>query len=292
MPCYSPISAYQAAESGCVVFTPQQIRGKGREYKEIQIPCNQCIGCRLERSRQWAMRIQHETLLHTENAFVTLTYGPDNLPVDGSLDHRHIQLFLKRLRKYVNRRIGYYMCGEYGENLQRPHYHMCLFGYNFPDRKRFKRSQDGYLYTSQILGRLWPYGFSLIGELNFKSAAYVARYCLKKVTGQLADAHYNGKKPEYARMSLRPAVGLNYLRKYKETVFEGDFIVVNGRRVKPPKYYDRYLKKLDPDKYDEVKEERELRAYAQRADNTLDRLLDKEEVQRRRLSLCVRHKEI
>jgi hypothetical protein len=173
------MTAYRNAVSGAVIFHNDQ------RSDEITLPCRQCIGCLLERSRQWAIRSMHEASLHIKNCFITLTYRPEDLPPFGSLDYKHFQLFMKRLRKkFTGQKIKFYMCGEYGENLSRPHYHACLFGFSFPDLVRYHKTPTGdQLYTSVILNDLWGKGSCTVGEVNFKTAGYTARYCLKKLNG-------------------------------------------------------------------------------------------------------------
>ena len=117
MPCYSPIKGYRSkvlSPNGkrTIVFKPNL----GFVDLPVLVPCGQCCGCRLERSRQWAIRCTHEASLHENNCFITLTFNDDNLPSDKSLDVRHFQLFMKRLRKQFGSNIRYYHCGEYGEN--------------------------------------------------------------------------------------------------------------------------------------------------------------------------------
>ena len=231
-----------------IVFNPRD----GFSDLPILLPCGQCIGCRLERSRQWAIRCMHEAQLHDENSYITLTYNDKNLPKDGSLNLRHFQLFMKRLRKKTGKKIRFYHCGEYGEKFKRPHYHACLFGYQFPDLRYFKTINGNKLYTSKYLDSVWTnkngetMGFSTIGNVTFESAAYVARYIMKKINGEKAEAHYVNKetgeilKPEYTTMSRRPGgLGAEWLKKYKTDVYPGDFVVVRGKKMKPPKYYDR-----------------------------------------------------
>ena len=186
MPCYHPLTAYRSAQ-GDVVFCE-----RGDIVATLQLPCGRCIGCRLERSRQWAVRILHETKSHRENCFLTLTYDEEHCPRNLSLDYSEFQRFMKRLRKkFRGKRIRFYMCGEYGEQFARPHFHACIFGLDFEDKVLFSSSGGNKLWTSATLDALWPFGFSSIGEVTFESAAYVARYCLKKVNGDLAKDHYS-----------------------------------------------------------------------------------------------------
>lgn len=157
----------------------------------VQLPCGQCIGCRLDYSLHWAVRCMHEAQMHDENCFLTLTYSDEHVPSSGSLDKGALQKFWKRLRKrFPERRIRYFACGEYGERLHRPHYHACVFGFDFPDRELFMMREGIPLYTSEALAQCWPFGFCSIGDVTFESAAYVARYACKKITGEAASRHY------------------------------------------------------------------------------------------------------
>ena len=138
MPCYSPLTAYKgkSTDSGKMCLSFKRSEGLFGSFSAINLPCGQCIGCRLERSRQWAVRCMHEASLHDENSFLTLTYSDENLPPGGSLHLPDFQNFMKRLRKSIApKRVRFYHCGEYGDILSRPHYHALLFGYDFDDRK-------------------------------------------------------------------------------------------------------------------------------------------------------------
>lgn len=192
----------------------------------------------------------HEAQMHEDNCFLTLTYDNEHLPADGSVDVRHFQLFMKRLRKRVGK-VRYYHCGEYGEKNWRPHYHALLFGYDFGDKRPFRVINGNTIYTSDLLRSLWPFGFSSIGAVTFESAAYVARYVMKKVNGDAANAHYErvdeetGEvfrvRPEYTTMSRYPPIGAGWYQRYSSDVYPGDFVVVNGVKCKPPRAYDNFL---------------------------------------------------
>ena len=145
------------------------------------------------------------------NCFVTLTYNDEHLPANGSLNKRDITLFLKRLRKRYGKGIRYYQCGEYGELLSRPHHHAILFNHDFEDKQLWSVRGGVRLYRSASLEQLWPYGYSTIGDVTFESAAYVARYVVKKITGEREGEHYRGKMPEFATMSRRPGIGRGWL---------------------------------------------------------------------------------
>jgi hypothetical protein len=250
----------------------------------------------------------HEASLYKNNCFITLTYDDKHLPPDGSLDYSDFQKFMKRLRKRYSGAeqsaspdsvdkypIRFYMCGEYGENFGRPHFHACLFNFDFRDKRPWSRSPGGSrLYRSAVLEELWPFGFSSIGDVNFQSAAYVARYIMKKVTGKMADDHYENtdpdtgeitmRKPEFNKMSLKPGIGADWFARYHSDVYPHDHVVVNGRVAKPPRFYDGQLEKMFPELYDDVKHARFLEAMRVIEDNTPERLAVKEQVTKAKLS--------
>nr|QXN72778.1 MAG: replication initiator protein [Microvirus sp.] len=272
MPCYHPLKGFRSRtvnSSGkrSIVFNESE----GFKDLPVQLPCGRCIGCRLERSRKWAVRCVHEMSLYEDNCFITLTYSPENYPPDGSLQVKHFQDFMKRLRSWwtskqralsVPRRlrgkIRFFHCGEYGEKFFRPHYHAILFNFDFPDKEPFKRSPSGeMLFRSSILEKLWGKGFCSIGQANFETAAYVARYILKKVSGDAADEHYDivdrrtgeiflERKPEYVTMSRNPGIGKPWFDKFKSDCFPSDFVVIGGKKFSIPKFYDDLLGKEDP----------------------------------------------
>lgn len=279
------MKAYQA-ENGLVVFTELKRDLAKQNYKTIELPCGQCVGCRLERSRQWAIRCTHEAQLHQNNTYVTLTYDDDNIPEHGSLKYRDFQLFMKRTRKArTGELVRFYMCGEYGEKKQRPHYHACIFNFAPSDGKPWKKNATGHtLYTSKELTQLWGLGHASYGAVTFESAAYVARYIMKKITGDQAAQHYgvidpetgeiHQRQPEFAHMSLKPGIGAGWLQKYKSDVYPNGICIINGQKVKPPKYYEKKYKKEMPDQYEELQWTREKEIN--KTDNTRQRLRIKE----------------
>lgn len=265
MPCYHPIDAWRSAKGVTFVDTIDSTK--------IKLPCGRCIGCRLERSRQWAMRLVHENRFHDRSSFITLTYAPEHMPPGGSLRLEDFQDFMKRLRKWKGepKAIRFFHAGEYGEKLGRPHYHAIIFGEDFrenPVPLSFVRSDRGdWTWQSQDLQRLWPFGINQVGDVTFESCAYVARYITKKISGAAAPAHYErvcsktgeifSVKPEYATMSRRPGIGALHFDKYVREIYPADEIVVRGARSKPPKFYDRLLEKSDPMAYAVLKDQRE-----------------------------------
>lgn len=282
MPCYHPIVGYRA-ENGSIHFAQLQRNGT---TETITVACGQCIGCKLERSRTWAMRCVHEAALYKRNCFITLTYNDENLPHRGQLTYNDFVLFMKRLRKH-QRDIRFYLGGEYGSDNDRPHFHAILFNWDWEDKQYFKTTGSGEkIYTSKQLEKLWPYGYSSSAAMTFESAAYIARYCMQKVTGEKAQEHYQRHDylgeyqltPEFNQASRRPGLGADWLRFYKNDVYTNDYVIINGVETNVPKFYDKLLKRTDPEKMRDFKEQREYNGYRQRADNTPERLAIKEQV--------------
>lgn len=252
------------------------------------VPCQRCMGCRLEHSRQWAIRCMHEKQLHTCSEFLTLTYDNAYLPKGGSLVRADPQLFLKRLRFEYGYPIRFYGCGEYGAKSKRPHYHFILFNYQSSDKRFYKNTKSGEpLYNSRAIARLWPYGFNVIGDVTFKSCAYVARYVTEKLNGDMARKKYvsvttDGEVvdllPEFSMMSRRPGIGAGWFDRFGAHAYEWDSVIMNGREVRPPRFYDTRFEVLDKDRFEFLKSER--RRNVDRSDNSSARRHVKEDVLR------------
>ena len=244
------------------------------------LPCGQCVGCRLEKSRQWAIRCMHESQMHENNMFITLTYDDKSLPPGNTLFKPDFQKFNKRLREHAWRQYGvryrFYMCGEYGELLHRPHYHACIFGLDVPDRKFFSYRDGVHLYTSEWLDKIWGKGFTTVGDVTFESAAYCARYIMKKVTGAKAEEHYGIRTPEYTDMSRNGGIGKKFFEKHQQDFFPKDnFYVKRGDKFvdcRPPKYYGRMYEITHPEEMQRIKEKRLEQSLEQGWNTTEDRL--------------------
>lgn len=237
----------------------------------------------------------HEASLHDQNCVVTLTYDDEHLPADGSLDKQAFPDFVRRVRRSGGK-VRYFHCGEYGDREGRPHYHAALFGYDFPDKELGPPSKSGAdQWLSPALERLWPSGLCTIGCLNFESAAYIARYVTKKVTGQRAQEHYErvnpltGElvqvEPEFATMSRRPGIGAGWFKKFGSEVYPSDEVIVRGRACKPPRYYD---KQLSEGELAAVKGARLVESMGRLVDGSEDRLHVREVCASARLNLYSR----
>ena len=295
MTCYFPIVAWRAKRLNKngkreLVFN----RSEAYTDMPLKISCGRCIGCRLAKSREWAIRCCHEASLHEDNCFVTLTYEDKSIPKGNTLVKKHFQDFMKRLRSRIEVPIKYYACGEYGDKKNRPHYHACIFNYDFKDKYLWSVNGTNKLYRSEFLEELWTFGNSLTADVTFDSAAYVARYCTKKIGGDMSHLKYadidfetgeiiNERLEEFSLMSRRPAVGKEWYDKYKNDLYNYDVAVLEGKELKPPKYYDKKFDIDEPDLMLKIKASRvkDGKKFAQH--NTFERLRVREELQKLKL---------
>lgn len=192
----------------------------------------------------------------------------------GELQKDHLQKFWKRLRFHTNKKIRYYAAGEYGDQSDRAHYHACLFGIDFADKREIKRQGTNVLYTSDTLANIWGLGNVSLAELNYQTAAYTARYVMKKQLGELGGkyARLDAETGEivqlqqpFSTMSLRPAIASDWIAKYSGDIYNADkdFIVIRGKKVKPPKYYDLKYQAENPLHMEWLKDQRKLNAEPQ-----------------------------
>lgn len=333
MSCYKPLEGYMST-----LIRDKKVVGKqftttkptnGYPFHTQTVPCGYCIGCRLEHSRQWALRCTHEAKTHKKNCFITLTFNPESLSKreKKSLNKREFQLFIKKLRQHIYRSslrafkarfktksvgriarqalrkkaaVRYYHCGEYGAKYGRPHYHACLFGWSPPDKKLFKTTSNGSkLYTSEVLAKLWPYGFHSVAKFDFNTAAYVARYTLKKIYGAAAIHHYpedvntttgevTSLLPEYSTMSRRPGLGATWYSQYHGDVYPKDFVSHKGREMRPPRFYDNLYEASFPQDFEKLKSLRRQKQRLNKLDNTPDRLDAKERCKKAQIKQLAR----
>lgn len=295
MKCYYPQRVWRARGGG-ITFR----KSDGWADRELRIRCGICIGCKVNKSQIWAVRCVHEAQLHDRNSFVTLTYKPELLPSDGSLNHAHWQKFAKALRNRVGS-FRFFMCGEYGDTNRRPHYHALIFGLDFSGDRQFHIERRGHrTYTSKLLSEIWGNGFVEIGDLTFDSAAYVARYVTKKLSTphdadsqEAVEKHYGrvneyGEwymvRPEYVQMSRRPGIGSKWIEQYKTDVYPDDQVTINGKKFPSPRYYD---KSLDEEELKTIMAKRS-EAIAKTTRTTDDRLAVEEKCAKIKMNICTR----
>ena len=239
-----------------------------------EIPCGHCIGCRMEYAKQWAGRCLLEMEQHENNLFLTLTYSDDHLTyvmqqdpgredyksLIATLVKRDFQLYMKRLRKALDYPVRFFAAGEYGDRSLRPHYHAIIFGLRKPDDLVLYKVSRGYTYyTSQWMDDIWQHGSVIIADANYKTAAYIARYCTKKAHGK--DAAYFeslGLEPEFSLMSRRPGIGRQYYDDNVERIFSSDSIYIStpdgSQEIRPSRYYRKLMEMSDPERYAVQKE--------------------------------------
>ncbi len=280
MTCFHPLSAWISKDVNPVsgkhylVFGTPTLKSK---FEHIDLPCGKCIGCRLNYSRQWAMRCMHESRLHKENCFVTFTYNDEHVrwsSVTGeqTLFKKDLQLFWKRLRKALDPiKFRYFACGEYGDTTNRPHYHAIIFGYDFKDKELYSVSPAGFpLYTSKFLDDVWSLGQCKIADVSFDSCAYVARYVMKKLSGAEADIKYEGIQKEFTVMSRKPGIGRDFYEKFKSDFYPYDRAILiddrGSRQLKPPRYYDNLYDLENPDEFKKIKDKRIAQAKLHEAE--------------------------
>ena len=230
--------------------------------QRFAVPCGKCFECRQEYARRWTFRLIGECRASSSCCMVTLTYNDEHLPKDMCVSRRECQLFLKRLRKAIApTRIRYFYCGEYGAKRLRPHYHLLLFGYSFPDRYYFGKDKKGTpLFRSPLLEKVWTSGFSsIVPEITSEVCKYVALYMQKPPV--------DGRARPFVGMSNRPGIGYSQI---KPGLLLSDKLYVDGHYMKLPRYY---LNVLERQGYDltELKEKRKATARREYINRTLDR---------------------
>lgn len=267
MPCERPRNVHRPATSGPLSFTGPKRDGKA--YIAMQLPCGNCLLCREEQARQQAVRIYHESLLYEESAFLTLTYNDQKLPPHGGLQYEDLYKFWKRVKQQLLRKhqikLRYYAVGEYGDKTLRPHYHACIFGHAFTADRILLRRLPTLLWTSPALELAWGLGNVSVGSLNFRTARYTASYVTKKLrskqqyvrtdptTGELLPL-------EQPRAFMSRNLGKQWWLENYDYVTAHDHVIIDGRRQKPPRAYDKWLQQRNEIPHQMLKEERKERS--------------------------------
>lgn len=251
----------------------------------IEIPCGKCIECRLAYSRQWADRCMLEAKSWEHNHFLTLTYNEENLTQAQQIDlgtgevfkapyatlvPEDLTKFMKDLRRYYKYHYGhdnirFYACGEYGDKSGRPHFHVIVFNLPINDLVYFHTNHaHDKLYLSDTIAEIWGKGHVIVGDVTWNSAAYTARYVMKKIKGPEAKDIYAsmGLVPEFVRMSRREGIGKAYYEENKDKIYQHDEIVITNAKglaktIKPSKYYDRLYDIEEPEIMAAIKAKRQ-----------------------------------
>lgn len=297
--CFEPLIRYELSDGRVVIMSMKKVDALQKAGEDPQnrflvervdtIPCGRCDGCQADRARKWADRLLLEKQMHEDAWFVTLTFNDEWLPrmCGGtkwpdmySVRRRHLQLFMKRLRKQVKYPIRFFACGEYGSEQLRPHYHLILFGLPLPDGDmtylRDNKLGQKY-YTSKLIEDIWSdpdthesYGFNVVAAVEYDSMNYVARYCMKKLRGQdslLYEAA--GMEPPFITMSRNPGIGYWWSIQNPEW-YEKNLIYVEtdkgSKTIVPPRYFEKRLAQKDPNQlYLNHQYRKKLREYSDNA---------------------------
>lgn len=274
MSCYHPYKLFDVGDRTpdgkikyfMAPFYFDEIRKKNgvftREYKVAR--CGKCIGCRLDKAKEWSVRCVLESKYHEYNYFITLTYEDNN---EASLIKKDLQDFLKRIRKRIYCR--YFGCGEYGEQSMRRHFHLLLFCDDPIEDLKYWYNRNGKpTYKSDWLTERWSHGLVDITTFSYKTAGYVARYCCKKMNTDNRLFEGLDLEAPYIVMSRRPGIGAQFFKDHKE-IYECDELFISNEdtviKTKPPFYFDKLLEKIDPDLLTQVKEARELNGFLSQA---------------------------
>lgn len=253
------------------------------------VKCGQCAGCRLAESCEKANRCTLETYSHRTNYFLTLTYDDEHLPFNHKIDletgevlneyvpslrRKHIENFNKNLRRQLDyhglvyedespMKIMY--CGELGSKSARPHYHGIYCGLKIPDLQYYKTTFNGdILFNSPFLSKIWKKGHVVIGQADWQSSAYVARYVMKKHKGLDKDWYYlNCMEPEFCQCSTH--LGKEYFDLNKDKIFEDDKIILPDkakgfRQISPPTTFSSWFEAESPEDFEKIKSKRQERA--------------------------------
>jgi len=335
MTCYHPIKAYRAinkkTDNGKSVICFNHSDVSDCPFETLLLPCSNCSGCRMDRSKSWAIRCIHESSLYENNCFITLTFSDDTINSRGTLVKSDFQNFMKRLRKRfsgiqpvskithevysmkdlefmemdgtaqnddLHYPIRFFHAGEYGDKYTRPHHHACLFNFDFTDKVLIESRGTNHYYRSAELEKLWPFGYSMVGHVTVDSAAYVARYILKKMNGKLADDYYKrydlqtGEEyqlqPEYTTMSRRPGIAASWFKKNPSSVYPKDYVTSGGKSFKSPRFYDNMYELSHPEEFLKIKNKRKLDCLHNSDENTPARLRVREKVLQSKLTRLVR----
>ena len=237
---------------------PQRESGSVSEF--FYVPCGRCIGCRIDKARDWAVRIMCESYTSQSAWFLTLTYDNEHMD-EFSLEKKHLQDFIKRLRDKVRAydpdiKVRYFGCGEYGDKSGRRHYHLIVW--NLPNLliapKPQSVSSGNILYSSELLNQIWEKGFVVLGNVSPESAQYVARYTLKKQgTKDYSDVDIESP---FLLMSTRPGIGYDYCMNNKNRLTLDWKILIGHQYAHIPRYFMRLLED-DPYYGERVKNHKE-----------------------------------
>jgi len=200
----------------------------GKKYLEdIYVKCGRCYNCKIARLKGWIFRLQQEEKRCTSSYFITLTYDNLSIPITQNkfmtLNKKHVQLYMKKLRKTQKTPIKYYFVGEYGGQTKRPHYHAIIFN----------------VESEIAMDECWEHGLIDIGyEVQHASIAYCLEYIGKP---KIVPEHdRDDRAPEFSLFSK--GLGKEYIsqqvkqyyRQFPDQMYITD---LDGLKIPMPRYY-------------------------------------------------------
>lgn len=286
MLCSSPLKAIYNRSNKFIKIVPTTTASispfvYGPGYELINLPCGQCIECRINKAREWATRCMLESKYTENNWFLTLTYNDENLhfiksvnrqsgvvETVSNLEYSDIVLFLKRLRRRLDYEFGiknvrFFLSGEYGNLNGRSHWHLILFNCPLPDVRPL-RVKNGFAYfTSSIIESCWyvgdskkeSAGFHVLSPLSYEDACYTAKYTIKKINGKFEKEYHNlcringvePMTPELMQASRSRGIGFDYFKndfKSDAFLYSKKIYLKDGKTSRIPRYYERLFKEF------------------------------------------------
>lgn len=210
------------------------------------IPCGKCIGCRADKQKLWTERITSEAK-GKRNSFITLTYreANQNYGKDGitpTLNKKQIKDWLDNLRHQIKaiknfpkkstKNFKYFLIGEYGGKLKRPHAHAIIIGLDFHD---FKKTFE----------KIWKYGIVDVKPLEEGRIKYLTKYMMKSQSGGLAEEMYDNKGIERPFMLVSKKMGTKYIQEHTEEINKNGYIQEGLRKIQIPSYFKNLVFKYD-----------------------------------------------
>lgn len=199
------------------------------EEYPVRVPCGKCLACLSNKRSEWAFRLEQEHKFSKSALFITLTYDQNHYPTNGSLCKKHVQDYLKRLRKengkVSNCKVRYYGVGEYGTVYGRAHYHILLFNTSEEIARSVWRDSKGE-----------SIGLVHCGKVTAASVAYVLKYLVQPSS----EAEKESMERPFALMSRGYGIGARYLSDEMVAWHREDdrnYCIREGVKIRLPRFY-------------------------------------------------------
>lgn len=223
---------------------------------KIWAKCGVCYECKKERARNWTYKLWLESKNYEidNNCFLTLTYKDTELDKEKSLRKKHLQDFIKRLRKNLNlSNIKYFGAGEYGEKKGRAHYHLIILGYRPDDlyiMRNTRSKKNKILYGSETIKKLWGKGRITVQPFAKNEVGYLTLYIQEN---RISNQNINNKiisnhKKNIKSLQLEYGI-LNSYQKDNKTFYQKIKNIKDLSKEQHKQYKHDYNKILEKRKY-------------------------------------------